>query len=69
MNFFWKKSHKKISIGSFVHWISQGQSQWTEPRKVVRIDFHDGDKYLYVPDDSGKDGWIPIDQAKLDTKK
>lgn len=53
-----------ITVGSWVLWESQGKLQFPGgPRRVVRIEEHQGDKYVFVVDSNGVEGAIPIADA------
>lgn len=62
-----EEDDKAIKIGDTVKWVSQGQTQWQAPWKVVEIAAHDdGKQYLRVEGpDVDESGWIPMNEAVL----
>lgn len=54
-----------IQPGTFVQWVSQGSAQFLIPRRVVRIDERDGEKFVCVLDEDGKEGWVPMNQVTI----
>ncbi len=60
-----KDDEKAIKIGDTVNWVSQGQTQWQAPWKVIEIKAHDdGEQYLRVEGpDVDESGWIPMNEA------
>lgn len=53
-------------VGDWVQWTSQGMAQFVTPRKVMRIDEREGEKFACVLGDDGKEGWIPMSQVALE---
>jgi len=61
-----KRESEVVKVGSRVLWTSQGVAQFPTAREVIRIDEHDGEKFLCVLGDDGKEGWFPMNQATLE---
>lgn len=52
-------------VGDCVQWTSQGQAQWPQPRPVLRVEDHDGEKFVFVLGDDGKEGGVPMSQVAI----
>ncbi len=55
------------AVGDWVQWTSQGSAQFPKPRQVTKVDERDGEKFLCVQGDDGQEGWIPMNQATLES--
>jgi hypothetical protein len=53
-------------VGDYVQWTSQGMAMFHTPRKVVRIEEKNGDKFAAIVGDDGKEGWAPLNQLTVE---
>lgn len=63
-----KKEEKKkeFVIGDEVMWKSQGEFQWEKPKKIIKIEEHKGQKFVFFEDSSTG---IPMDQLISEEEK
>lgn len=55
-----------VGVGDWVQWVSQGMAQFSTPRQVVQIRERDGEKFVCVLGDDGKEGWAPMSQITVE---
>lgn len=61
-----EEEKKELVSGDEVLWESQGEVQWKEPKKIIEIQEHKGQKFAFFED---SETGIPVDQLRLKESK